>query len=183
MGAVPARAGGGPMGEVRAVYADGGTLGKNPCRHGGMWAYRHVGPDDALVAEDSGVIFPADVGLPTVTNTVAELWAVVRALEALPKGWRGDVFTDSQVTVYRIARPAKAQWRGVPDHLIQRAYTAIRRLGRLQARLLAGHPTAEDLARGHAQDGRPVSPHNVACDDACNAHAALYWRVRPVGSA
>lgn len=145
------------------VYCDGGTIGPNPSRMGGVWAYCHVSGGERTV-DESGFITPAQIGLPRVSNNYAELWAAYMALVWLPDGWDGAVYTDSYCTYRRLCGSKK--FNGVPD-AFQARFKALRKRLKFRAELLAGHPTAVDLARGCTGDGTPVSPHNVYCDRLC----------------
>lgn len=166
------------------LYADGGVIGSNPSARGGTWAWCLV--RDGVRAEEESGVLPCEMLLPSVTNNVSELYAAVRALESRPSGWTGTIYTDSQTTVYRVARPAVAKMHGVPGFLIDRLRAVRTRLGLLHIRLVGGHPTAEELAEGHRGGGSrlgvwrgtrvPVSVHNVWCDQECSRLAARQLR-------
>lgn len=175
----PGPAFGPPLDRVRpgsAVWVDGGLVGKNPAP-AGTWAWCLAVPGGVRGGrhvQRSGVLTAEDVGLPAVTNNLTELLAVLAAAEALPAGWAGDLFTDSRITAGRWNRGLHPADPTVPEWLAARLALARSRV-RLTARLVRGHPTAEDLARGHDGHGVPVSEHNVWCDRSCSA-AARAWR-------
>jgi len=162
------------MVEVKAVYTDGGVIGKNPSRDGGTWAFVHVGGDGRLYRLEKGIVTPADVGLPTVTNNMTELLAMLHALEALPVGWSGSVYTDSQITLYRAMRPWTSKFDGITNGLRERLVAARERIGHVTFHLLGGHPDRGDAAGTwkttgvRLRDGRSCSKWNVMCDAACN---------------
>jgi ribonuclease HI len=155
------------MGEVAALYADGGCLGANPSPHGGSWAWVHVSAAGEVVAKWSGFVTPADVGLDRVSNNVTELIGLLHGLEALPEGWAGKAYTDSNVTRLRFDRPWQAKFKGVPQDLIDRVRDAVERVADCEIVLLGGHPTKAELAAGVRADGMPVSKWNVVCDAEC----------------
>lgn len=155
---------------VAAVFSDGGIIRINPSPDGGAWAWCHVSAADDLVAEAVGLVTPADVGLPTVSNNLTELLGLLRGLEALPAGWEGPVYTDSHVTLCRF-RPGAKKFNGIPAPLVERVRAAVARLGHLHLVLLAGHPSEKHLAAG-AKKGRPVSRWNRHCDELCTAAMA-----------
>lgn len=164
-----------------SVYTDGGVIGLNPSMIGGTWAFCYVDAGGKRRHDAAGIVRPADVGLPTITNNLTELLAAVMALESLPEGWTGTMYTDSLITLYRVQgfqpnrrRPAK--FNGIPGFLRDRLKIAVGRLGAFSLVLLGGHPTKADLARGARLGGLPVSAHNVWCDRACTAQARMVRR-------
>lgn len=171
------------MQEYESLFSDGGVVARNPSLLGGTWAWRLVAADGVTVLrEESGLVLPEEVGLERVTNNLTELLAAVRALEAMPDGWEGVLYTDSQITLYRVERRAatakQARMAGIPPDLIARRDTLHDRLGPYRLSLLGGHPTREELAAGKRRDGMPCSPHNVACDEACGRHSRSFLRNR-----
>jgi ribonuclease HI len=159
------------MTEIIACYSDGGVIATNPSPIGGSWAWCHIGAGDVVVAQASGIL-PAAPGAP-VSNNVAELTAALRALAALPPGWAGPFYSDSQVTIGRIFWGWA--WRGLPASWIGRKDAILARLGPITPVLLQGHPTQADLARGiGAKRGYPVSRHNVMCDRLCTEAGRAY---------
>ncbi len=153
------------------LYADGGVIGPNPSPIGGTWAWCLVDEQGARVAADSGTLLQADVGLPTVTNNVTELYALIVGCEALPTGWRGVVCSDSWISLQRVFRGAKLNH--VPLWLCQRLGALLKsgRLADCTYELLDGHPTRAELESGIGKRGHRVSEHNVFCDSACTKRA------------
>ena len=150
-----------------AVYCDGGVIGRNPSEVGGTWAWCTVNAAGEVLERDSGVI----EGL--CTNNVSEFVAAVRALEHLPNKWRGQLCSDSAVTLGRLC----AGWalQNLPPEWIERGARQLKRLGPLRPVLLQGHPTKEELAEGVGKrNGYPVSVHNVWCDEECGRQAVKY---------
>jgi ribonuclease HI len=142
-----------------------------------------VAADGATVLrEESGLVLPEEVRLERITNNLTELLAAVRALEAMPDGWAGVLYTDSQITLFRVERrpgtAKRAGMAGIPPDLIARRDHVHNRLGPYQVALLGGHPTREELAAGKRREGMPCSPHNVACDEACGRHSRSFLRSR-----
>lgn len=160
--------------DIIAVYADGGVIGRNPSPYGGTWAFCHVNPDGARIAEASGTITPVPAGVALVTNNLTELYAVVGGLLALPADWSGVVASDSQITLGRLF------WgwalAGIPEWLQNDMDKARRRLGWANCApvLLDGHPTRAQLATGIGKRGNRVSEHNVWCDKACGEQARAF---------
>jgi ribonuclease HI len=154
-----------------ALFCDGGVIGPNPSAIGGTWAWCLVDEQGLRTHEASGVLLQGDVGLPTVTNNVTELYALILGCEALPAGWRGTICSDSWISLQRVFRGAKLNH--VPLWLCQRL-GALLKSGRLTDctyELLDGHPTRAELERGVGKRGHPVSEFNVWCDSACTKRA------------
>jgi ribonuclease HI len=168
--------------DVLRLYTDGGCIGKNPSTEGGTWAYVGVGPGsgcvDGIYIKGSGVVTPACIGLPAVTNNYTELFAAVRGMEKMADGWDGEVLTDSYVTLCRILKHRDGKMNGIPKDLQDRVAAFKKRLGKYRVTLLQGHPTDAELRAGFGASGRPVSRWNVMCDEMCNAAAATYKETR-----
>jgi hypothetical protein len=172
-----------------AIYCDGGTMGKSPSPMGGTWAWVLTNVHGQEIEQDSGVVFPSDVGLPAITNNISEMWAAYQALKSLPEGWRGQLWTDSYVTYARLApRPKPPQWDGTPNWLrceVRKEQERIEDSGKgfIRYRLLLGHPTPQELALGSKRtEGGvtfPVSEHNVTCDKLCSAAGYEHLRSCP----
>lgn len=157
--------------QIVQVFCDGGVITANPSVLGGTWAWVQVGLTGERIKHDSGVVVPSQVGLPKITNNLTELLAVLEAVAHLPDGWRGEILTDSQVTLRRIDRSRNPAMNGIPEKMVKRVREMKARLGVYGVTLLAGHPTQDDLKRGRKQKGawsHPVSAHNVYCDWLCN---------------
>lgn len=168
--------------EIRAVYTDGGVIGRNPSKIGGTWAFCFVGGDGALpgerwrpwhppnpgrlLVEQTGVIIPKDHGLKEVTNNQSEFYAVMMALWELPAGWRGPIYCDSEVTIKRIFGNQCGFCKNIPEEWSRDCWDASSKVS-AKPILVKGHPTKKLLDAGQTEDGRPVSPHNVWCDKAC----------------
>lgn len=155
------------------LYCDGGVIGRNPSIIGGTWAWCLI--RDGLVFRSAcGVITPEDCkphpGI--VTNNITELYAAVQALEAMGEGWDGIIHTDSSITLQRITEGVS--FANVPQSLRIRAL-AVRRGRKYKTKLLAGHPTKEELVKGKARrNGNPVSIWNCWCDEQCQRLAKEY---------
>lgn len=148
---------------VVALYADGGVIGKNPSSIGGTWAW--CGVD----AEGRGGVVPAVEGRP-VTNNHTEQIAITLALEAMPDGWSGTVYSDSMIALGRVFKGWAT--KNLPRNISARSAAAVARMGAIEAVLLQGHPTKADLAAGIGKKrGYPVSVHNVWCDRECSRQA------------
>lgn len=149
-----------------AVYADGGVIGVNPSPIGGTWAWCHVNAAGERMATGSGIVAPRS-SCPLITNNLTEMIALVRGLAALPDGWAGAVYSDSQITLGRLF----AGWKmaGIPPVLVRQGAEALRRLDVPNVRyvLLDGHPTKAQLLVGRGKRGNLVSEHNVWCDREC----------------
>lgn len=145
------------------VYADGGVIGKNPSPIGGTWCYIWTKEDKATDNHCDGSITAAEMGTPTVTNNQTELLAVVRAMENLPKNWKGTVWTDSRCTIARMRSP-KSKMRGIPEWLEREVRLIQKRMPHARYEYISGHPTQNELAAGKSHDGHPVSRWNATCD-------------------
>jgi hypothetical protein len=179
--------------EITHVYADGGLLGPNAketgCVTGGVYAWRHVCQEhlvpDVVIAEGSGYLSPSaffPLGLahctviprPGISSNLAELVAILAGLEALPDGWSGTVASDSHfVLLYWLF--GKGTWATVPREQAERTARQLERLGPLIPLHLSGHPTQYELTAGFSKKGRPVSEHNVWCDDRCQQLRQSYF--------
>lgn len=173
-----------------ALFPDGGTIGTNPSPHGGTWAFVVVDPYRDIRADcDSGTVVQADFTDRPVylTNNTAELYAAVLGLRALPDGWEGAVYSDSQTTIRRLekARDGKKNpMLGCPRDLVEAAYAEVKRVGQFRCVLLAGHPAKADLLHCQTQmvyrdpaTGRVYSRHNHHADKLCG-EAARDWARR-----
>lgn len=156
-----------------ALYCDGGVIQKNPSTIGGTWAWCAVDASGNRVFQRGGVC-PSPAGLP-ITNNHMEQIAITLALEAMPEGWSGTVYSDSMVALGRVFKG----WRtkNLPANVSRRSAAAVARLGKIETVLLQGHPTKADLACGiGAKRNLPVSIHNVWCDKECGRQASEYQK-------
>jgi len=165
-----------------SLFCDGGTIGRNPSPLGGTFAWcliRKETPEiSIMVKQDHGAFEPADVNMEIIGNNLAELFAAVRALSAVPEGWPGTLWTDSRITLYRLTTGER--FMGIPDWLRER--TLKLRKGRSYVvKLLGGHPTREELRKGRRRDGKPVSRFNVWCDLKCGEAAELFRKRKAKG--
>lgn len=156
---------------VISLYCDGGVVKKNPSPFAGTWAWCGVNASGERIIEQGGLV-PVKAG-QFITNNHTEQMAIVRALEAMPDGWSGTVYSDSQIALGRVF----CGWRTInlPRNVINRTAAALARMGKIEHVLLQGHPTKADLKRGiGAKRGFPVSIHNVWCDEECGRQARLF---------
>jgi ribonuclease HI len=157
---------------MEELFCDGGLIGRNPSREGGTWAWRLV-IDGVAVRSDSGILRPSDIGTEMITNNNTELYAILRAIDEVPTGWRGRLSSDSRVALGWVFK--RYDSRRVPDVLL-RMLLAIRDTAvtkNIVPRLLQGHPTREDLDCGiGARRDLPVSVHQEWCDRECGRMAA-----------
>jgi len=154
--------------KIVALYADGGVIFKNPSTVGGTWAFCGVNAADQRVLEKYGAV-PATPNRP-ITNNHTEQIAITLALEAMPDGWSGTVYLDSQIALGRVFK----NWseRNLPRNISMRSKAAVARIGQIETVLLQGHPTKADLACGIGKKrGLPVSEHNVWADKSCHKAA------------
>lgn len=145
------------------LFTDGGCIGPNPSKKGGTWAWCLI-DSGAIVRSACGVVVPADVDLPAVTNNITELLAAVLGLEAVGPDFDGIWHTDSKVTVYRLT--TSTAFKGCPDWLRKRVLE-VRRGRKYKVALLGGHPNKKELASGVRKDGAAVNRWNVWCDKQC----------------
>lgn len=160
---------------VAAVYADGGCIKCNPSPIGGTWATCHVTCEGTRRFVAYGIVRTKDTGTK-VTNNQTEFYALLMGLEALPNGWSGAVYSDSDVTLQRFFRNATA--RNIPADWHNRMFRCLDRLGTLTPVLLSGHPTKKELEVGVSRSGHPVSEHNVFCDRMCTETGQRYWATK-----
>jgi ribonuclease HI len=158
---------------IASAYCDGGSIGSNPSAHGGTWACCHVNTRGERIKWDSGIILPADFGVRNITNNVAELYAAVKCLEALPGGWSGNLYTDSQVTIYRVGRK-QSTFKNVPESLVHRLKRVRARLGKVEVRHIGRHAKRPDHIRGPMLNRTPLSKHHVFCDQLCSQEATRF---------
>jgi ribonuclease HI len=157
--------------EIVAVYCDGGVIKKNPSPIGGTWAWCGVNSEGVRVVERGGVV-PVN-GIRLITNNHTEQMAICKALEEMPDGWSGIIYSDSQVALGRVLWGWST--KNLPQNVIDRTRAAVARLGPLKGVLLQGHPTKADLERGiGAKRSLPVSVHNVWCDEECGRQSRAY---------
>lgn len=154
------------MNYVYKVYTDGGVIGRNPSSHGFTWAAVLLDSDSEHVVM-SGVVTPRDVGLTSVENNMAETVAIVMALEALPAGWSGTIYTDNLNSLRRADTKRLGKGSRFNASLSGRFYEAVRRCPDVSYRLVIGHPTRKEKADPHAN----WSPWNVLADTFCCAEA------------
>lgn len=142
--------------ESLRIFTDGGCHG-NPGP--GAWAYRIVGVDGTVLAEDAG-------SEPHTTNNRMELTAVIRALAVATERWPGaalQVTTDSQyvrqgITAW-ILNWKRNGWRTASKTPVKNED-----LWRILDSARDGARVEWHWVRGHSGDA-----HNEACDAAVQA--------------
>jgi ribonuclease HI len=156
---------------INEIYTDGGVIKSNPSPYGGTWAWCGVDAEGNRVIERGG--FVESTNTVQITNNHTEQMAIVRALEEMPDGWSGTLYSDSKVALGRVFRNERT--KNLPECVIRRTKVAMARMGQIKTVLLQGHPTKDDLARGWGKKrGLPVSKHNVWCDEECNRQKELF---------
>lgn len=164
---------------VRHLFADGGQLWGNPSPVG-AWAWCGVSAAGVSLVGASGVLLPTAPD-QSITNNQAEFVAAVTGLLAMPPGWNGQVWLDSQITLNRLFHSAPLT--NIPPYWVKQGGRALARLGSVTAHHVKGHPSDPDLAEGANLRGQVVSAYNVWCDSACRrevqAYAALHGLVKP----
>lgn len=167
---------------MQRLYCDGGVIRKNPSPFGGTWAWILVeemvsefgDKVDQIIDSAAGYISPDQGEGGLVTNNIAELFAAVEGLRALPRPWTGHFYSDSQVTIGRLFWGWR--YKNVPDWLYRAVGPALKGLV-VEPHLLQGHPTLEDLSLGIGKKRNlPVSVWNKWCDTACQNVAASVER-------
>lgn len=158
-----------PTGET--LYADGGVVGRNPSRIGGVIAFCLVDASGKRIRHASKFLTPEEIGVPFVTNNQTELLAILHGLQSLPDRWRGTVCSDSLVTLHRLEK--QRRFLGIPPATVLAWVEEIHRTGPLLTLLVSGHPTRAELAAGVSTRGHPVSEHNVWCDQKCQTLSAI----------
>ena len=162
------------------VFTDGGVIGKNPSREGGVSAYIVV-RDEQPICHKAVVVSPGiHVSGEVVTNNDTETLAIIGGLRAaIPYAGAGETInlaSDSFVAICRTknGKPGKnycermhRKMQVVLDPLAQRRVD-------IRYHLLAGHPDEKgnSLLYGYKnKDGLawPSSHWNDKCDKMCNA--------------
>ena len=158
---------------IISAYCDGGVIGRNPSSIGGTWAYVFVDENDQKVAGSSNRVLVGDAPwlMPRITNNFTELLGALKAMEALPDGWDGTIYTDSQVTYRRIIRGSS--FAGIPSCMEEMVRHHRKRLSH-RVVLISGHPSEKDLRLGVTKKGRMCSKWNVACDRQCTQLVNVY---------
>jgi ribonuclease HI len=153
---------------IVAVYTDAGLANSNPSTQGGAYAWVQVGSEGEVLLTQSKFLKPADLGLTSVSNNQLEFLAILNALKALPAGWRGHVYSDSDITLCRFEGGSRSFRNILPAWLVEMR-SEVSRLGAIKWTLVKGHPTKAELARGLGKGGSPVSVFNKLCDEMCRA--------------
>lgn len=144
------------------LFCDGGVIRLNPSPFGGTWAWTLVS-NNLMVQKGSGLLLPKMLNSETISNNVTELYAALRALEAMDSEWRGTLYTDSMVTLQRLK--GRGTQDGLPIMMKQWLEETLAK-GPIEVELVSGHPTKLELLRGRSR-GRKVSLFNVWCDKRC----------------
>lgn len=155
--------------EIVSLYTDGGVIDRNPSPIGGTWAYCGVNAENKRVLHNGGYILKPDGRL--ITNNHTEQIAIILALESMPNGWSGTVYSDSKIAMNRMR--GKGTNKNLPDNVIERTKAVLARLGKVKFRHVKGHPTQSELFKGYSKNHRRVSIHNVWCDEECRRQAVL----------
>jgi ribonuclease HI len=151
-----------------AIYSDGGLAKSNPSPLGLAWSFVWVGPDGEVLRTATSFVRPAELGLTSVGNNLAEYLALLKALEGLPNGWRGTLYSDSQISLDRVSGRSRST-RGIPAGIVASMKSCLARLGQVNWVHVEGHPTKAELARGVGKGGSPVSVFNRMCDAMCRS--------------
>lgn len=160
------------------LYTDGGVIGHNPSKNGGTWAARLLCNGLAL-AEKSGIVTPANMQMPVITNNLTEMLALLGGLRMLHSEVVDvTIYSDSQITLGRAFNGWK--WNNMPrqvHYYYQQARERLTNFQNFKYVLLSGHPTKKELEAGVSKEGRPVSPHNVWCDEECQRLAREHMKM------
>lgn len=158
------------------IWTDGGVIARNPSTIGGSWAWVMVDTkNNRMVDSDSGIVVP-DEKTDTIKNNFTELYATLKALEAVSPEWDGVLHTDSLVTLYRLT--GSNSFTGIPDE-IKEWTLKLRKDRRWQVELVAGHATKAEILRGtRKRNGLPTSKWNTWCDVECKRVAAEFMTNR-----
>jgi ribonuclease HI len=142
------------------------VVGRNPSPFAVTFAYCYVNKEGEIVKAFSG--FSEEHS----TNNEAEFLALMLALEGLPTGWGGKVFSDSLTTLRRFLENSPC--KGLDPDLRERGLEVLNKLSVCRFELVSGHPTKKELEAGFSVEGRKVSKFNVVCDDLCTREAQNY---------
>lgn len=162
------------MENTLCLWTDGGVIQRNPSPFGGTFAWVRT-ENGVEVACAAGLLLPADIKMPVVTNNNSELYALIDGIVCLPENWHGTVYTDSQIALNWVKY--KKQSNAIPAWLreaMQLVLSDAEQKGvHLEYQHIKGHPTEEELADETANG---VSHYNVRCDALCTAQAAGFAR-------
>lgn len=127
------------MSHIVAIYTDGATIGNNPSKLGGAWAWCAVDIHNDMIANDSGIVYAPKTRI--VTNNQIEQIAIVKALEAMPEGWSGIIYSDSMIAMGRVFKGfgKNPTNKNLPPNIIRRTLEAVARCGKLTAIHVKGH--------------------------------------------
>lgn len=153
-----------------SIYCDGGVIKQNPSPYGGTWAWCWV-RNGERISSASGIVYPSDLGMETISNNVMELIAAMKAIKSVPPDWAGVLYTDSIVTLHRMTDGKR--FNGIP-YSIRLEALDLRRAKKWKVNLVKGHPTRKNLQDGFKNSAYGtvrVSKHNVFCDLLCNLRA------------
>lgn len=167
-----------PTTPVDVAYCDGGCILKNPSPHGGTYGFRYLDAAGNVLAEHGGFFTVAELPpvFVDVENNFCETLAILLAMEGLPPGWVGSMWTDSLNALKRAKNPYSERMSRVPESVKWRLKKARSQRPNMGFGLCSGHPTRKELAAG-TSGGLPVSRHNVWCDNRCK-QAAQEWSTR-----
>jgi ribonuclease HI len=144
------------------LYTDGYTIGYNPSRIGGTWAFVLV-ERGRVVEQVTGVVVPDDVDTRGVTNNQVELLAVLKGLEfAREQGYKiGTVYSDSQITLGRVFQ----NWslKNIPTWMVE---------------MLRRVKPSPWTVRGEWVKGHNGNKYNELCDHLCEEQASIYEQER-----
>ena len=158
-----------PFSNVDLVVCDAGTLGVNGKAKAVSWAYCFVDSRNNLITSK------VDMNWELKTSPQGEVLAIIEALEALPVGWSGKVWSDC---LYALKVVFKTDyWDGYiwsdkklnpklkkRRDVLWRKYDGFKDF---EIELLSGHPNKKELEAKVAKNGRRVSEWNVVCDSLC----------------
>ncbi|HRH46902.1 MAG TPA: hypothetical protein PKY82_34970 [Pyrinomonadaceae bacterium] len=134
--------------EIVALSTDGGLIAKNPSPIGGTWAFCGVNAKGQIVLENSGIVLAPPLKL--VTNNHTKQIAIVKALEAMPEGWSGQISSNSKVSLGRVFQGW--QENNLPPNISARTTAALRRLGEV----------------------KPISEHSDHCEQLCKLESKKF---------
>jgi ribonuclease HI len=142
---------------IMPIYADAGCIRKNPSPYGVTWCWILV-ENDELLESSSGVTSRL------TTNNQAEFYAILKALESMPNGWSGEVYSDSQIALNWWGRRNFDQIN--IKQFKDRGLAASSRLGVLKFKHVKGHVNKSSRGTHHSWQ--------QLCDDSCHNQAKLY---------
>lgn len=159
--------------DIQSIWTDAGLLSRNPSDKGSVWAGVYVGQGGNVLMTKKGHLL-CNQTLPSITSHVAELYAIIRALDSVPSEWTGEVYSDNETAIGWYFQTYKVN--ALPALVLREMLTSRNRLfnfPKIEFAVCKSNPTQKELMYKRALDGTdmPVSIYNKMADKICKHHA------------